>query len=336
MSLSPEPVTLALPRPVVTVVLDGVQHDALAVLAGRGEVRQAPGTGGDEAATVAALRDADVVVVRNLSTISATVLEASPRLRVVARVGVGLDNIDVAAADRLGVVVLSPRGANAASVAEHALGLALALARRTVPLDRETRSGGWVRTAGRELAGGTWGVLGAGATGRATAALARGIGMTVLAHDPGADDDALRAEGVEPVGLDELARRSDVLSVHVPGGAATRGLVGARLLDQLPAHALLVSLGRGDVVDEPALLAALEGGRLGGAALDVREQEPPAPGPLEARDDVVLTPHVGGLTSQAQDRILRALVADVEVLLDGGRAAHAAGGVEVMTATARA
>ena len=325
----------SLGRPtVVVVVLDGVTHDALGALGARGEVRHRPATGTDTAATVAAVRDADVVVVRNLSTISAAVIAASPRLRVVARVGVGLDNIDVAAADRAGVVVLSPRGANAASVAEHALGLALALARHTVPLDRQTRAGGWVRTAGRELAGGTWGVLGAGATGRATALLARGLGMTVLAHDLFADAAALRAAGIEPVALDDLARRSDVLSVHVPGGPTTAGLVGARLLGLMRDDAVLISLGRGDVVDEVALLDALEAGRIGGAALDVRAQEPPVPGALETRDDVIVTPHLGGVTTQAQDRILRLLVADIGRLLDGEPAEHAVGAVAVMAAPA--
>ena len=315
------------------VVLDGVRNghlDDLRDRTGGGadahvDVRDVGGTGGDEAATIAALRDADVVVVRNLSTISAAVLDACPRLRVVARVGVGLDNIDVEAADRAGVVVLSPRGANATSVAEHALGLALALARRTVPVDRSSRAGGWDRVPGRELAGSTWGVLGAGATGRAVARLAAALDLRVLGHDPFADDADVRAAGIEPVALDELVRRSDVLSVHVPGGPETVGLVGERLLGLMPSHALLISLGRGDVVDEVALLAALEQGRLGGAALDVRAQEPPVTGGLEARDDVVLTPHVGGVTVQSQDRIVRLLVEDVVRLLAGDDARHAVG-----------
>ena len=233
------------------VVLDGVRNGHLDDLrdrtGGGADAHVDVRDGGDEAATIAALRDADVVVVRNLSTISAAVLDACPRLRVVARVGVGLDNIDVEAADRAGVVVLSPRGANATSVAEHALGLALALARRTVPVDRSSRAGGWDRVPGRELAGSTWGVLGAGATGRAVARLAAALDLRVLGHDPFADD------------------------------------------------------------------------------ADVRAQEPPVTGGLEARDDVVLTPHVGGVTVQSQDRIVRLLVEDVVRLLAGDDARHAVG-----------
>ncbi len=122
-----------------------------------------------------------------------------------------------------------------------------------------------------------------------------------------------------------------MLSVHVPGGPRTAGLVGERLLGLMPGHALLISLGRGDVVDESALLAALEQGRLGGAALDVREQEPPVTGGLEVRDDVVLTPHVGGVTEQSQDRIVRLLVEDVVRLFDGDDARHAVGNVRRMT-----
>jgi D-3-phosphoglycerate dehydrogenase / 2-oxoglutarate reductase len=307
------------------VVCDGVRHGALGPLEQRAEVRYVDGTGRDRAATAAALVGADAVLVRNRTVVDADVLAAAPRLRAVARFGVGLDNIDLVAADRAGVVVVSPRGANAVSVAEHALGLALALARRTVPVDRGVRSGGWDRTPGRELHGATWGVLGAGATGGATAARALAIGMRVVAHDPGVTVEALRAAGLEPVGLDELARRSDVLSVHVPGGPETRHLVDARLLALLPTGALVLNLARGGVVDEDALLVALESGRLGGAALDVRPSEPPVSGPLERRDDVVLTPHVGGLTVAAEERIVTALVDDLLALLAGAPARHAVG-----------
>jgi D-3-phosphoglycerate dehydrogenase len=295
------------------VVTDGVRHPGLAPLT----VHHADEVGGSV--------DADALLVRNRTQVTADLLAASPRLRAVARFGVGLDNIDLAAADRAGVVVLSPRGANAVSVAEHALGLALALARRTVPVDRSARSGGWDRAPGRELHGGTWGVLGCGATGSAVAVRARALGMRVLAHDPGVPDLLLREAGIEPVGLDDLVRRSDVLSVHVPGGPATRGLVDARLLALLPRGAYVVHLARGGVVDEGALLAALESGRLGGAALDVRLQEPPVPGALEARDDVVLTPHVGGLTVASEERVIGALVDDLLRLSRGEAARHAVG-----------
>ncbi|WP_167736039.1 NAD(P)-dependent oxidoreductase [Nocardioides sp. 503] len=313
------------------VVADDVRHRGLAGLAPDLVVRHVGGTGGDAAATIAALQAADAVLVRNRTVIGAAVLEACPHLRAVARFGVGLDNIDLPAADRAGVVVLSLRGANAVSVAEHALGLALALARRTVTVDRSARLGGWDRRDGRELHGGTWGVLGAGATGSAVAVRARALGMRTLAHDPGVPDLLLREAGIKPVGIEDLARRSDVLSVHVPGGAATRGLVDRHLLGLLPDGAYLVNLSRGDVVDEDAVLAALESGRLGGAALDVRREEPPVVGALERRDDVVLTPHVGGLTTASTDRIVHALVDDLRRLFAGEPAHHAVGAARHLT-----
>jgi D-3-phosphoglycerate dehydrogenase / 2-oxoglutarate reductase len=200
-------------------------------------------------------------------------------------------------------------------------------------VDRGVRAGEWDRRPGRELHGATWGVLGAGATGSATASRARAIGMQVVAHDPGVPDAALRALGVEPVGLDELARRSDVLSVHVPGGPQTHHLVDGRLLGLLPPGAYVLNLARGGVVDEDAVLAALESGRIGGAALDVRPAEPPVPGPLERRDDVVLTAHVGGLTAAAEERIVRALVDDLLALLAGAPARHAVGAHHTPTRT---
>lgn len=274
------------------------------------------------------------VLVRNRTQVTAEFLESLPALEIVARAGVGLDNIDVAAADRRGVVVSSPRGANAVSVAEHALGLALAVARRITQLDRDTRAGGWQRTPGVELAGGVWGLLGAGATGLACARLARGLDMQVLAHDPYADPAELRAAGIEPVSLTELVRRSGVLSCQLPATDATRGLIDAELLAQLPAGAILVNVGRGEAIDEAALIDALRSGRLAGAGLDVRATEPPVPGELESLPTVVLTPHVAGITTQSQHRIMAALAGDVARVLTGHDPRCAVGAVR--TGKARA
>lgn len=316
------------------VVVEDVWGPALAQLAGRRTVARRPHAW-DAADLPALLHGARALVVRNKTQVTRELLESVPSLQLVARAGVGLDNIDVAAADELGVVVVAPLGANAVSVAEHALGLALALARHIVALDRDTRGGGWTRRAGRELAGGIWGLLGAGATGQACARLARGIGMHVLAYDPymAADHPALAELEIELADLSRVAAKSDVLSCHLPVTDATRGFVGRELLAQMRPDALLINVGRGEVVDEDALADALHGGCIGGAGLDVRATEPPSRGRLEALDNVVLTPHVAGITSDSQARITEVLAHDIERVLDGGEALSAVGGRRAPTDT---
>ena len=273
------------------------------------------------------LAGARAVVVRNRTQVTEEVLAQCPELRVVARAGVGLDNIDVRAADGRGVVVVAALGANAVSVAEHSLGLAVALARGMLPLDRSTRSGRWDRTPGLELAGRTWGLLGAGATGRACARLARAFEMDVLAYDPyiSPQHPEIAELGIRLVDLEEVARGADVISCHLPATAETMGLIGAEFLAVTRPNALLINVGRGEVVDEDALADALDAGQLGGAALDVRETEPPVPGRLERMDNVILTPHVAGITDESQGRILTILAEDITTVLSGGAARYAVG-----------
>lgn len=275
----------------------------------------------------AVVKTARALVVRNRTRVSEELLASAPGLQVVARAGVGLDNIDVAAADRRGIVVTAPLGANAVSVAEHTLGLALGLARHIPLLDRECRAGHWDRRAGAELSGGTWGLLGAGATARACGRLATGLGMTVLAYDPYLDptDARLVSAGIQLATLDEVVARADVLSCHLPATDATRQLIGVDLLARLSPDAILINVGRGEVIDEDALAVALENHRLGGAALDVRAVEPSTPGRLEALDNVILTPHIAGITTQSQGRILEILARDIEAVLSGAAAVSAVG-----------
>lgn len=268
--------------------------------------------------------------VRNKTQVNEGFLTALPQVAVVARVGVGLDNIDIPAADAHGVVVVSPRGANAQSVAEHTLALALAVARQVVVLDATCRRGEWDRRPGLELAGGTWGLVGAGATGLATASLARALGMTVLAHDPHVEDHVLARHGIERASIDALASSSDVVSLHLPSTPQTIGLVGPDFLAAMKPRSILVNVGRGEVIQEDALVNALESGHLAGAALDVRALEPPVNGRLERLPQVVLTPHVGGITTQSQRRILDAVADDVSRVLGGQSARHAVGDVDRM------
>ncbi len=264
------------------------------------------------------------LVVRNRTQVTRQLLDGAPRLEVVARAGVGLDNVDVAAADELGIVVVAAVGANAPSVAEHALAMALALARDLLGHDQAVRAGGWDRHPGMELAGRNWGVIGLGATGRATARLAGALGMEVLGYDPFLG--AGHVEGVERVDdLDALLGRSDVVSLHLAVSDQTRGLVDSAFLGAMRPGAFLVNVARGELVDEKALLGALEAGTVGGAALDVRVDEPPGPAGLTAHPRVLSTPHVAGITTAAQRRVVDMIAADVQRVLSGDDAVHAVG-----------
>jgi D-3-phosphoglycerate dehydrogenase/(S)-sulfolactate dehydrogenase len=309
------------------VVAEDVWGPPFDALAGRRRVLRDAELWRDRDRLRAALDGARVLVVRNRTPVTADLLDSAAALLVVARAGVGLDNIDLDAARRRGVVVVSPRGANSVSVAEHTLALAFAVARSLVVGDAEVRAGRWNRRAGRELAGGVWGLVGAGATAVEVARRVRALDMTPIAHDPYADpvDPALVASGLGLASLDEVCARADVLSLHVPATDETRGMVDAAFLRRMKPAAILVNVGRGELVDEAALHDALVHGTLGGAGLDVRAEEPPAPGPLDRLENVVLTPHVAGLTLQSQARIAAALVDDIERLLDGGPARHAVG-----------
>lgn len=308
-------------------VVEDVWGDAFDQLASRRFVRRAPEAGADTVALQHAASGAAALVVRNKTQVTRELLEATPSLQVVARAGVGLDNIDIPAADDLGVVVVAALGANATSVAEHSLGLALAVARHVVTLDAQVRGGGWSRTPGKELSGGTWGLLSAGATARATARLARGLGMSVVAYDPHIDPSLpeLTELGIQLMPLEDVAAASDVLSVHLPSTPTTRHMVDARLISLMRPDAILVNVGRGEVVDEEALAEALDDGQLLGAGLDVREEEPPADSRLHKMSNVVLTPHVAGITSQAQARIGELLCNDIESVLGGSEAQNAVG-----------
>lgn len=316
-----------LPETVDVAVTEDVWGPAFERLAGHRTVVRCPAAWQDRRQLASVAARARALVVRNRTMVDEALLAQCPRLLIVARAGVGLDNIDVAAADRAGVVVTAPLGANAISVAEHTLGLALALARGTVALDADCRAGNWTRRPGRELSGGTWGLLGAGATARACGELATAMGMRVIACDPYVDPGhpGLSAAGIELTALEEVASASDVLSCHLPATAETKNLIDRALIARMRPGALFINVGRGEVTDEEALADALESGALGGAALDVRAQEPPGrAGRLEKLGTVILTPHIAGITAQSQQRIMRVLADDIDAVLSGG---HAASGV---------
>jgi phosphoglycerate dehydrogenase-like enzyme len=228
--------------------------------------------------------------------VTAAVLDAGP-LRVVVRFGSGTDNVDLEAAGRRGVRVAATPGANARSVAELTIGLLLALARHLVLHDREIRSGSWSRHTGIELAGRRLGVVGYGAVGRQVAGIAGALGMKVMATDP-----AVRDAEVPLVGLETLLASSDAVTLHVPLADDTRSMIGAAQLDRMRPQALLVNSSRGGLVDERALAQALAAGRLGGAAFDTFEREPPEASPLLGLDNFIASPHAGAATVEAARR----------------------------------
>ena len=269
------------------------------------------------------VKEAQVLVVRNRTKVTADVIAAAPKLKVIARAGVGLDNIDLAAADSAGVIVVAGLGANAISVAEMTLGLALALSRDIAAQDQITKSGNWNRTPGVEITGKTWGLLGCGATGRATANLLKGFNCKALGFDPFFQGNAEIQMGT----WDEVVSKSDFISVHMPATSQTIGSINQEFFTKMKSTAFLINVGRGELVNEADLIEALKAKTIAGAALDVRTTEPPVKGELEQIQNLILTPHIAGITKESQLAINQILVENIDLVLDGKKATHAVGKV---------
>ena len=302
------------------LVADPLPAEALEAFRARGlEVVDRAGQGRE--AVLEALPGCAALVVRSGTRVDRPLLEAAAGLRVVGRAGTGVDNIDLEAATARGVLVLNTPGENTLSAAEHTLALLLALARRIPEAAASMREGRWERKAflGTELLGKTAGVVGLGRIGREVALRLRAFGMTVLAYDPYLAPEAAAELGVEATGLEDLLRRSRVVTLHVPRTEQTENLLDAHRLALLPEGALVVNAARGGLVDEAALLEALERGRLGGAALDVFREEPlAADSPLRSHPRVLLTPHLGASTAEAQRKVgLRIAEQIAAFLLEG-------------------
>jgi (S)-sulfolactate dehydrogenase len=264
---------------------------------------------------------ADALVVRNRTQVDAALLAGAPALKVVGRLGVGLDNIDVGACRARGIEVIPATGANALAVAEYVMGAAMLLLRGAYWSSAAVASGDWPRAAlsgGRELSGKTLGIVGFGGIGRLVARLGRALGMGVLGSDPQvpASSPAWREDGAQRRELDALLAEADVVTLHVPLVAATRHLIDAARLAQMKPGAILINTARGGVVDEAAVAAALKSGRLGGAALDVFEQEPLAAGsPLAGCPNLLLTPHIAGVTAESNARVSTLIAENVAAAL---------------------
>ncbi|MDX1673167.1 MAG: hydroxyacid dehydrogenase [Longimicrobiales bacterium] len=310
------------------LVSEDVGGPALSALGGRYEVVVEPELWRRPDALARRIRGCRALIVRNQTQVTSGLLAAAEDLEVVGRAGAGLDNVDVEAATAVDVRVCYAPEQNALSVAELGMGMLLALARRLVPADRSTRAGYWDRQehTGIELHGRTLGVIGFGRIGFLMAMRARAFGMTVLAHDPflGPDHVTLVAAGAELVGLEELLGRADAVTCHLPSTPGTRGLLNAERFGRMKSGALFLNLSRGDVVEEAALIEALEAGQIGGAGLDVRAAEPPAASPLDRLDNVILTPHIGAFTEEAQHRVVAAVCRDIRRVLEGEQPMYAA------------
>ncbi len=269
-----------------------------------------------------ALRDADALLVRNQTKVNADLLAQARLLKIIGRAGAGYDNIDVEAASQVGVVVCYSPEENAVSVAEHVFGLLLALARKIPGADRSVKNEGWERKKyhGFELMGKTLGILGLGKIGFRVALRAKAFGMRLLAHDAYLSSTSLHVteSGATLVAMDQLLAESDFLSVHLPLTLETRGLLNRQSFSKMKPTAFIINTSRGEVLVEKDLALALQQGQLAGAALDVREKEPPAAdSPLNGLDNVILTPHTAGLTYEAQEKVVDAVAEDVDRVLSG-------------------
>jgi len=246
----------------------------------------------------------DALVVRSSTQVTADLLRAGKKLKVVGRAGIGVDNVDVAAATELGVLVVNAPTANLLSATEHTFALLLSLARRVPEADASMKAGEWNRKlTGVELQGKTLGIIGFGRIGQRVAERARAFDMKVAAYDPFLDAAAARRMEVELLSLDDLLARADMITFHTPLTPETRNLLNRERIARMKKGALVVNCGRGGVIDEEALLEALESGHLGGAALDVFAEEPPKDLRLVRHKKVVATPHLGAQTHEAQERI---------------------------------
>lgn len=299
------------------LVCDTMADEGLEILAAAGEVQVRTGLSGSE--LVSAAQDATAIVVRSSTHITASVLEAATACQVVARAGVGVDNIDVPAATRRGILVVNSPAGNILAAAEHTVALLLAAARQVPQADRSTKAGEWERKrfTGKQLEGKTLGLIGLGNVGRAVARRARALGMHVVAYDPYVTEERAAEDGAELLSLERVLLSAHFVSLHAVATAESGSLIGPRELSLLRPGAILVNTARGALVDEKALLSALRDGHLAAAALDVFAEEPTQNSELVALPNVIATPHVGALTEEAQVNVAIDVARQVADVLAG-------------------
>ncbi|NJD28826.1 MAG: phosphoglycerate dehydrogenase [Chloroflexi bacterium] len=305
------------------LVAESIAPEGRAELRAHHDVDVRTGLASDELKTLIA--DYDALVVRSQVQVDADLIAAARRLQVIGRAGVGVDNVDVEAATRAGITVVNAPTGNTIAAAEHTMALLLAVARRVAAADASLRSGEWARSRyqGVQLRGRTLGVIGLGKIGMAVAERARGLEMTLLGSDPYVTAEQAALRGVELVDLETLLARSDVVTVHVPLGRSTAGLIDAAAIAKMRPGAIVLNVARGGIVDEAAVAEALREGRLGGAGIDVFEHEPPSESPLLEAPNTVVTPHLGASTAEAQVAVSEEIAEQILDVLAGRPARYA-------------
>ena len=291
--------------PIKILVADDVSDSGLQPLVDAGFVVEKR-TGLNYGELCAALKDSEGLVVRSETKVTAALLDSAPRLRIVGRAGVGVDNIDVPAATARGIVVMNAPDGNTITTAEHTLALLIAMARRLPQANSSLKAGRWERKefVGTELQGKTLGIIGLGRIGRVVAERSRAFGMNVVAYDPFIAPEQARDMQIELVSLDEVFKRADFLTVHTPLTPETRGIVGDSAFAKMKKGVRIINCARGGLIDEIALFKAIKSGVVAGAALDVfAEEPPPTDHPLLSLDEVIVTPHLGASTAEAQEGV---------------------------------
>ena len=299
------------------LVGDPIAENGLAILRQVGQVEEKIGL--SEAELVEIAPQYDAIMVRSGTKITRPVLEAASKLQIVGRAGVGVDNIDVPAATEAGVVVVNSPAGNTVAVAELALGMMLSLVRKLIPAHNSVSGGEWKRSKflGTELYGKTLGIVGVGRIGVEVTKRAQSFGMTVLGYDPFLSSNRASQLGIEAVSLEEIWRRCDFITLHTPLTKETHHMVSTDVFNQMKPGAIILNCARGGIIDEAALYQALKDGVIGGAGLDVFEQEPPKESPLFGLPNVILTPHLGASTEEAQVEVALDVARQIVDVLEG-------------------
>ena len=306
----------------VIFISEFISRQALETLKQVHQVLYEPESYADQAKLASGLINADAWIVRNLTKVSADLVQGAKQLKVVGRLGVGLENIDLPACAQANIKVIPATGANADSVAEYVLGTSMALMRAYAPASIETLSGAWPRPKDskcHEIAGNTLGIVGFGSIGRVVAQKALALGLHCIAYDPMLNDKqvALQSGAVDLYPLAEILAKSQIVSLHLPLLPETKGLFSATLLDTMQAGVYLINTARGGIVDEHALAERLRSGRLGGAALDVFASEPAKDlAHFNAVPNLILTPHIAGVTEESNERVSNMIAREVNVFLE--------------------
>jgi D-3-phosphoglycerate dehydrogenase len=299
------------------LIADGLEENGQAILRSSASVEDRTGISPDELLEI--VNEYDALLVRSRTKVTHQVFEAATQLKVVGRVGVGVDSIDLEAAKAHGVTVVNAPTSTSLAVAELTLGLMLAMAREIPRADSGMKNGEWLKKQlkGTELFGKTLGIIGMGRIGAEVGKRASAFDMTVLGYDPLIPADEITRRGAEPVSLDDLYARSDYISLHLPLTDETRSMLDEQAFGRMKRGVRVVCAARGGIIDEAALLSALESGQVAGAALDVYASEPPGASELVKHPRVIATPHVGAQTAEAQARAAEDIAAEVLAALNG-------------------